>query len=263
MVCKLAKRKQLIFDLHRKEFSYFLGVIHGDGYINDKPNTGNITVHVCAKDHSYADTLLSLAHSIGWKSAKLNKGKNGGKLFTYCSKNLTEYLVRFKRNRLWYFPEKPGNLLHYIAGLVDTDGSIRKRGLLVRIGQRNNGNLAKIIPFLDELGMLYTFSTWRNNTNEISIKGAQYCVPFLTAMRHPRKLEILKERLAKSTKFEKRNNQILTLIDATGSVSVSELATKLKCLPTTVSYSLKQLRLAGAVTAPIRNGRTMRYARVL
>ena len=261
MVSKVG-RKSLIFDLHQREFSYLLGVIHGDGYINNKPYMGHLTIHVCKRDLAYAYTLLNLAHSLGWKSAKLNKGKNGGKLFTYCSKNLTEYLVRFKRNRLWYFPEKPGNLLHYIAGLVDTDGSIRKRGLLVRIGQRNNGNLAKITPFLDELGMSYTFSTWRNNANEISIKGAQSCVPFLTAMRHSRKLEILKERLTKSTAFEKRNNQILTLIDAAGSISVSELATKLECLPATVAYNLKQLRLSGVVTAPIRNGRTMRYARV-
>lgn len=161
--------------ISRQSYEYLLGVFLGDGSTYSK---NGICITVGKDVYSYARYISNLLSPY---QAYIHKDfYSGKKQKAYCyrvrasDKNFfPEYFSQYKNNGLWTLPRLQ-NPAYLLAGIFDSDGSIRQRHRKqnpspkfspteIIIYQKNKENLELILPLFDELNI---FPTLRNHTLE-------------------------------------------------------------------------------------------------
>jgi len=133
-----------------KDWSYLLGVIHGDGSIAPR----SIDISVGYGDRDYADMLMSLWESLGY-SPKMYRPRSALKVSVH-SKALRDELAPFKQKGLWSWPEGLCES-EYLSGVFDADGwasSLPGGSKRIGITLKRSGNLKRLASYLDHLGIL-------------------------------------------------------------------------------------------------------------
>src|SRR4051812_41381216 len=99
------------------DWSYLLGVVHGDGSIAPR----SVCISVGHKDGDYASLLSELWERFGCRP-KLYRGRSGLRLDVH-DKPLRDAFAAYKERGIWQWPAG----LHapsYLAGVFDTDGCV-------------------------------------------------------------------------------------------------------------------------------------------
>jgi len=137
-----------VIDWQDKDWSYLLGVIHGDGSIAPR----SIDVSVGYGDRDYADLLMSLWESLGY-SPKMYHPRSALKISVH-SKVLRDEIVPFKQKGIWEWPEGLCES-EYLSGVFDADGWASLSGGSKRIGitLKRSGNLKRLASYLGHLGI--------------------------------------------------------------------------------------------------------------
>jgi len=153
--------------ISRRDYEYLLGVYLGDG---TKLNKGNgINIAVGRKVLSYAIDLSLLLEPYGGHI--YHDYYAGAKHYhKYCyrvkatDKNFfPDHFVRYKENGVWTLP-KLSHPNEFLAGVFDTDGTVRKKGIGQRATNPNNAtevviyqkhqeNLELLVPLFDDLDL--------------------------------------------------------------------------------------------------------------
>lgn len=184
-------------DWSNKDWSYLLGVVHGDGNVS----TRSIRVSVSYKDKEYANTITELWDKLGY-DPKVYRPRTALAIDVHNS-ILTNELRKYKFNGKWALPAGLDKN-HWMAGIIDTDGTvtIASKKCAVIITLKRSGNLEHVRDALGEIGICGV-----NIHNRISkFRGKEYEVEEMrltsfdkilqfnkyVPLRHPRKLLRLK-----------------------------------------------------------------------
>jgi len=131
-----------------KDWSYLLGVIHGDGCIAPR----SINIAVGYGDRDYADVLMSLWESLGY-FPKLYRPRSALRVSVH-SKVLRDEIAPFKQKGIWSWPEGLQES-EYLSGVFDSDGWASLAGGSKKIGitLKRSGNLKRLAAYLGHLGI--------------------------------------------------------------------------------------------------------------
>jgi hypothetical protein len=185
-----AHRKPL--KINQKLFEYLLGVIQGDGWATN----GIVGIVIGGKDKDYADYLLGMIESATGIKPSLYPENSYYRIFIR-SVNFFELIKRYKQNGFWKIP-KLQYPQEWIAGIYDTDSSVRRRknSLEITLHQKRKQNLVHAKLILDSLGIkgkIYKVQT--NGMYYLNISNKENSIPFakLIPLKHPRKARILSQ----------------------------------------------------------------------
>lgn len=243
-------------DFSNPDASYLLGAIQGDGSVVKR--ICKVTIAVGLSDKPYADELNRIFNSLGVKTKIVEREKY---FDVYCvSKQLTDQLINFKSNSLWKLPEN----LHkadWIAGLVDTDGSIGKSE--ITISQKDNGNLELANKVLLELGFKgHSLRKYQNHKiykdfviSLLKINWLQDLKLFvdLIPLRHPRKKDwllsrIVNGRLNRRVKGAREFEHQIYEILREGELKYQEIAKRLNIPLETLRWKILEMKKKGFLT---------------
>jgi hypothetical protein len=137
-----------MIDWMQDDWSYMLGVVHGDGHISDR----SVSVSVGYKDQGYADVLTELWKELGFQP-KVYRPRSALRIDVH-SKKLRDQFAVFKRKGIWSWPESL-NVSEYLSGVFDTDGYSSITGGKKQIGVtlKRSGNLNHLISLLESVGI--------------------------------------------------------------------------------------------------------------
>lgn len=256
------------FDLADKEsYSYLLGAFHGDGNINKN----SITYTIDIKNKAYS------------KSIK----KELEKCFTGCSvyiKNcdITKVSIH-SRSIAAYFSNKnkgiwdPGSLIdidinHYLAGIIDTDGSFPKsKSFRCVITQKNKENIELLALLLDKIGVSYTKTIDRKYTNKLgtffistlSIYGKRnFDILSKLPYRNPFRIKRIKETIKKysTKKFKRTKGELEKLLAPylNNFITVKKLCDLTQCTRGNIEYKLSSMK--NIIRKKINNKYHYKYA---
>ena len=179
------------------DWSYMLGVIHGDGSIMPR----SISISVGYRDFKYKDILFAIWKGLGF-APKLYRPRSAFRIDVH-SAALRNMIAPLKVRSRWKIP-KGLNVPHYLAGAFDTDGCVsRPAAKSISIGQKANGNLALARRLLISLGFrdvivrnyVHDFHGKPYPTQTITLSGMDRLLLFsdLIPLRHPTKAKRLRE----------------------------------------------------------------------
>jgi len=138
-----------------KEFEYPLGVIHGDGHVSHERK--GITITVSLKDENYKDLLKRMfVEAFGCELHEYRQV--GGYHLSTWKLEATRHFLGLKHFGHWIIP-KLEHPEEYLAGLFDTDGHVGLRFwrgttiMGIKLCQKPNGNLKKVMPMRQALGL--------------------------------------------------------------------------------------------------------------
>lgn len=224
-----------------KDWSYLLGAMHGDGCIRFEHKNKEAGVFIprgiiFAVGKSDIDYAYRLQEILSNKNlnAKIYKGKNGLSVVVNSSL-LASFFYEYKKNSLWSLPLNI-SCADYVAGLIDTDGTIGKKR--IAISQKSNGNLDKILPFFNLLNIeahFYTIeTTYKKNPyyfDSVTICKTSEIIKLLglIELRHPRKQILALQTLEWANKV-KMAKQVPALADQVVElITTQELSKKEIC----------------------------------
>jgi len=193
-----------------KDYNYLLGVYLGDGtYYNDY----GIKLTVSLRDKDYNDLLVEILEDNNYNPRIFEDKNNGCYRITVGDKNnnLAELFCKYKTNRQkdkynngkWIinlkdfdYPEE------IIAGIVDTDGSIRYRKKCKKssheivIYQKHKSNLDLLIQQFNKLFLYPSIMKHRNGKYEMNVLSISHWTQVEIFKRnipikHPRKYDKL------------------------------------------------------------------------
>jgi hypothetical protein len=129
------------------DWSYLLGVIHGDGHIG----TREVQIAVGYRDAEYAHILVALLRKMGFRP-HIYRGHTCLTV-TVCNVVLTRVMSRWKQHGRWRWPDGL-DPLPYIAGVIDTDGCVSKApNNVIVVTLKRSGNLRRFAEILREAGV--------------------------------------------------------------------------------------------------------------
>ena len=131
-------------DLENPIWCYLLGVHLGDGC-----DSRRIDIAVGWQEAGWSLNLVKLLRAVGLRP-KRNTGRKVIRVRASSQPVMAE-LNRWKhggRLGLWAFPERVPHLLDFLAGLVDSDGTVTASSGAVTIYQRDNGNIERLHELL-------------------------------------------------------------------------------------------------------------------
>jgi len=133
----------MIINWDNKDWSYLLGVIHGDGHVSVR----SVCIAVGYKEKEYAELIADLWRGLGYLPKTYRK--RGSISVEVHNSELTNEIRKYKSNGKWSLPVGIDKT-EWIAGVVDTDGcvSIASKKCAVIITLKRSGNL---IYFRDTL----------------------------------------------------------------------------------------------------------------
>jgi hypothetical protein len=183
------------------DWSYLLGVIHGDGNVSDR----SIRICVGNKDADFADMIMSTWTALGF-NPKLYHRRTALSVEVHDIA-LTNAIRKFKAGGKWSVPED-FDKGEWLAGVFDTDGcvSLTKSKCAVILGLKRSGNLLLVKSALSDVGIGNV--NIRNCVSKFHGKPYPIEVLGLTSfdkirkfsetvpLRHPRKKIRLNETLA-------------------------------------------------------------------
>jgi len=136
-----------MIDLSSSEWSYMLGVIHGDGHIARR----TVSISVAYKEAAYADTIAGMLQGLGYRP-KVYRPRSALRIDVH-STVLAEDLRTTKSRGLWTIPPTV-RIGEYFAGIIDTDGHTTKtpqRQIVVTL--KRSGNLQRLCTRLVDAGL--------------------------------------------------------------------------------------------------------------
>jgi hypothetical protein len=130
-----------------------LGVFHGDGSTYFAEDGGGVITFACVPPENQAKISKALDRlKIPWGTTKTG-------VHVY-SVRLAEDFARFKVSGLdrekWVFPENPAHWEEWVAGLLDSDGSVSRDGRGISFSQKAHGGFDFLRAVLDRLGVSYS-----------------------------------------------------------------------------------------------------------
>ncbi|MFC1621998.1 LAGLIDADG family homing endonuclease [Patescibacteria group bacterium] len=184
--------------MDRRTYEYLLGVYLGDGTPYNKYG-----IKITTAEDGYRDVLMKLMQSL---EPRLGRGKETcHRIYAGLAKNPCDHMfVPFKKNFYWLHLPKLKHPEEFVAGVFDTDGSIRKRKWTkkdtyeIMIYQKRRENLIKIAkimeplliyPALRRVGTKDKVMFYLDITHPTQMKIFAKQIP----SRHPRKKTILRE----------------------------------------------------------------------
>lgn len=190
----------MVRDFANPDWSYFLGVVHGDGHVAKR----SISISVSYKEPEYLEALMSLVGCLGY-GHKLYRPRSAYRLDIHSSALASE-LRATKSLGVWSIPDTI-QIGPYLAGIIDTDGHLTKapqRQVVITL--KRSGNLRRLCDRLARQGLRCNpvkekTSTFKGKPYEIEEARwagadqiewiAQNC-----RLRHPRKARRLVAMLA-------------------------------------------------------------------
>lgn len=184
-----------MLDWAHPDWSYLLGVVHGDGSIAPR----SVAISVGYRDVTYAETLCDLWRKLGF-DPKLYRARSALRVDVH-RRAIRDRFAAFKARGLWSWPEQLSTT-DYLAGVFDTDGCVStpqfKR---VSIVLKRSGNLQRLVPMLESLGIrtprvanrVAKYKGRPYDLEEMVLTGMDRIVAFSDAvrLRHYRKAERL------------------------------------------------------------------------
>jgi hypothetical protein len=134
-------------DFSCPNWSYLLGVIHGDGHIAKR----SISISVSYKEPGYAELLCELWRTLGFEP-KTYRPRSALRVDVHDAA-LAKVLLQTKCSGRWAIPLEV-DIGHYFAGVIDTDGHATKppkRAVVITLKQ--SGNLLKLCARLESAGL--------------------------------------------------------------------------------------------------------------
>lgn len=236
--------------------SYLLGVIHGDGSVIER--LCKVTVGVGKQDKAYAEVLNGLFNSLGIRT-KIYERRTYFEV-ACVSKLLTEQLLQYKRDSLWKLPPNL-DLAEWVAGLIDTDGSVKKNA--VEISQKDNGNLDLAETAVSQLGFVgHTFRKYKNHPVYKDFVYALLSISWLRDLRlvkdliplkHPRKIDWFSKRITGrfNRNVKGRGELEYEILNALkdGELDLEVLARRVGVCLSTLKWKANQLRKVGRLNS--------------
>ena len=136
-----------MIDYSSREWSYMLGVIHGDGHVAKR----SVEIAVSYKEAAYADTLVAMWKGLGFQP-KVYRPRSALRINVH-SAALADDLRETKLRGLWTIPQDV-RVGDYFAGIIDTDGHATKppqRQVVVTL--KRSGNLHRLCDKLVGAGL--------------------------------------------------------------------------------------------------------------
>lgn len=134
-------------DWTNPDWSYLLGVVHGDGTISAR----SVIVCVGYKDPDYANLIVELWHNLGFKP-KIYRKRSAMSIEVH-SRALRDQFALYKRPGLWTLPER-FDAGQWVSGIFDTDGTVTSTPkCAIIISLRRSGNLNLVRDALEGFGI--------------------------------------------------------------------------------------------------------------
>ena len=196
----------------KRDMDYLVGAYLGDGTYYNKYG---IRFTVAGSDEDYADVLMDLLkdyHPIKTKEKtgviRVVAGNKEKPLAHYFCCKKTNRQQDKSKNGVWGDISSVRHFDELIAGLIDTDGSVRDRGAWkqnykknireITFSQRHKSNIDKVIPIMEELYLYPSVGkkmTYKDGRELYSISIAHWTqveiFKRMVKLRHPRKAKIL------------------------------------------------------------------------
>lgn len=129
------------------DWSYFLGVVHGDGHVAKR----SISISVSYREPEYLAELIGLVGRLGYEH-KLYRPRTAYRLDIHNAA-LANQLRLTKSRGIWSIPDDI-QIGSYLAGLIDTDGHLTKspqRQVVITL--KRSGNLERLVQRLAGTGL--------------------------------------------------------------------------------------------------------------
>ena len=146
-------------DFQNPTWCYLLGAHFGDGC-----DSRRIDIAVGKDESGWADSLAHALINVGL-IPRINSFKSVIRVRA-SSQPIMQELALWKhggKQGLWSFPFSIPHLLHFLAGLIDSDGQAQETSGAMIIYQRDNGNLERLQEVLNHVGYTTTHlgKDWR------------------------------------------------------------------------------------------------------
>lgn len=135
-------------DFSNPNWSYILGVIHGDGNVSKR----SVSVSVSHKSPEYVRTISLIWKKLGYNPKIYNK--RSCVCIDVHSKELAECIKKYKDNGVWHMP-KNIDKFQWLSGIYDTDGCVsdplKKRAINITL--KRTGNIKHVVAALSKCGI--------------------------------------------------------------------------------------------------------------
>lgn len=141
-------------DLSSPDWCWLLGHFHGDGCTQVSPSEGGL-VHFAAKPNENKQMLVEALMRVGVVSG-VGVLPNGVSVYSVSlAKDLARFKVSGVGKERWMFPQDPSFWGEWVAGLLDSDGSVRPNGQ-VHFYQKKHGGFDRLAAVLSTHGLHFT-----------------------------------------------------------------------------------------------------------
>lgn len=191
---KVSKKASKAFgDLGSYEEGLILGWLSGNGclsYANSEDSFPTMYLDFWEKEHLFAEQILSIIHSLGFKNKILESKNNGNKVKRIASCRLTQYFTEKYETNLWRFRTKRNDFLYkasedfikgYLTSYFTANGTVEIKQdtstYLVSLSSIDKDRLFQIQSLLTLFGIESSISlskTAGSNANS-SFKNSKDC----------------------------------------------------------------------------------------